>query len=153
MGINRASQSRERSQQVASSEGEHRRRGAVPSSLWPKGTRCAETWADPPPERVVNDRMARLDPFRHGSSRSRHLVEVDVLEHHHPDGFLVSALQAKASALRASIAWRAEELARLVEEGAPHRQIDAVARTIAHLQVRLHIHEIGLREAGRRNER
>jgi hypothetical protein len=79
---------------------------------------------------------------------------VDVLEHNHPDdGFLASALRAKASALRASIAWRAEEMARLVEEGAPRQRIDSVAQTIAHLQARLHIHEIGLRETGPRDER
>ena len=77
---------------------------------------------------------------------------MDVLEHHHPDGFSTAVLQAKALSLRASIAWRAEELIRLVEEGASRKQIDSVVRTIAHLQERLHIQEIGLRETGRRDE-
>jgi hypothetical protein len=78
---------------------------------------------------------------------------VDELDHHHPDdSFLASALRARASALRVSIAWRAEELAKLVEEGAPRQRIDSVAQTIAHLQARLHIHEIGLRDGGRRND-
>src|SRR3954447_18172297 len=156
MGNNRASQSRGKSTLPASSEFRGgtpaSRGGPPPRSGLSKRPSCRDV-GRPAPRTGVNDRMPRLDPFRHGSSRSRHLVEVDVLEHHHPDGFLVSALQAKASALRASIAWRAEELARLVEEGAPHQQIDAVARTIAHLQARLQIHEIGLRETGRRNER
>jgi len=77
---------------------------------------------------------------------------VDVLEQHHRDGSSVAALQAKTSALRASIAWRAEELVQLVEEGASRRRIESVDRTIAHLQARLHIHEIWLRETGRRHE-
>ena len=113
---------------------------------------------------VVNDRMQRLDPFdgvgaspsaprpRHGSSRSRHRVGVDVLEHHQTDDSSVAELRAKASALRASIAWRAEELVLLVEEGAPRQRIDSVDRTIAHLQARLQIHEIRLRETGRRHD-
>ena len=77
---------------------------------------------------------------------------MDILEHHQTDGSSVAELRAKASALRASIAWRAEELVLLVEEGAPRRWIDSVDRTIAHLQARLHIHEIRLRETGRRHD-
>jgi len=88
---------------------------------------------------------------------------VDILEHQRPDDGATAlpaqasarrvrfpALQARASALRASIAWRAEELTRLVEEGAPSQQIDGVSRTIAHLQAKLHIEEIRLRNTGSR---
>lgn len=78
---------------------------------------------------------------------------MNILKQHRLDeGAPAWTRQARASALRAGIAWRAEELARLVEEGAPRHQIDAVARTLADLQTRLHIHEIGLRETDPRNE-
>jgi len=77
---------------------------------------------------------------------------VDILNQHHPDDDPTSSRRARASALRASIAWRAEELARLVEEGAPHQRIDGVLRTIADLQVKLHIFEIGLRETSSHQE-
>ena len=71
-------------------------------------------------------------------------MEVGILEHHHrPDGDSV------ASTLEASIAWRAEELVRLVEEGAPRRQIDGLSKAISYLHAKLHIHEIRLRETGR----
>jgi hypothetical protein len=63
------------------------------------------------------------------------------------------ALPARVSALRASIAWRAEELTRLVEEGAPRQQIDSISRGIDDLQAKLHIHEIRLREADPRPEK
>lgn len=74
-------------------------------------------------------------------------MEVGILEHHHrPDGDSV------ASTLEASIAWRAEELVRLVEEGAPRQQIDGVLRALSYLHAKLHVHEIGLRETGRHDE-
>jgi len=71
-------------------------------------------------------------------------VGVGILEHHHhPAGDSV------AETLRAGIAWRAEELVRLVEEGAPRHQIDGVSRAISYMHAKLHIHEIRRRATGR----
>jgi hypothetical protein len=74
-------------------------------------------------------------------------VGVGILEHHHR-----SDDDSIASTLWAGIAWRAEELVRLVEEGAPRQQIDGVLRALSYLHAKLHVHEIGLRETGRHNE-
>ena len=105
------------------------------------------------PDQIIdNDRSPWLDSPR-GCPGEPHPVGVNILEHHHPaDDSLASALQARAAALRASIAWRAEELVRLVEEGAPRQQIDGVLRALSYLHAKLHVHEIGLRDTGRHDE-
>jgi hypothetical protein len=104
-----------------------------------------------------NERTLPLDPLRVAAGQAlrprdprpgllliAHLVRVGILEHHHH-----SDDDSIASTLWAGIACRAEELVRLVEEGAPRRQIDGLSKAISHLHAKLHIHEIRLRETGR----